>query len=86
MTSLLIFALDGSGNLFKVSDPDPLSDDLSGTLLTAPYTPYISAADNDGGNMFFGGMQFAPVPEPGSLSLLALSGVAALARRRGRKA
>jgi PEP-CTERM motif len=87
-----IFAVDGSGNLFKITDSAPETDSLSGTLLSAPggtvYTPYIAASDNDGGNMFFGGVDFAPasVPEPASLSLLTLGSVAALARRRNRKA
>ena len=83
-----IFAVDGAGNLFKIADPAPLTDSLSGSLLTAPYIPYIAGTANDGGNELFGGVAFAPtaVPEPSSLSILGLGAVAALARRRARKA
>jgi len=82
-----IFAVDGAGNLFKIADTSPLTDSLSGTLLSGAYTPYIPAAQNDGGNELFGGVSFAPsaVPEPASMSALSLGAVALLGRRRPRK-
>lgn len=72
---------DGSGNpVFFATSADSLTKFLTvtDTGSTAPFTTLATV----GTNMAFRGVAYAPIPEPGSLILLALGALSGLLRRR----
>ena len=72
-----MFAVSAAGNMYKVTDTDVATNVFGGPL------PAVYLAADAG--FQFGGLDFAPVPEPGTVALLAIGGsalIALVARRR----